>query len=362
MNVTMDQLGFNEAFERAFLAQNEDDCRPARVVEAQRELYTLHTGDREILGAVSGVFAHNASARSEFPVVGDFVSVRLEEGQHRAIIRNVLPRRSQFSRKIAGETTEEQVLAANVDTAFLVQSLNRDFNVRRLERYLILAWESGAAPVIVLTKSDLCADVDAKIAEATSVGMGAPVCAVSAQTGNGLEALEAYLTVGQTAVVLGSSGAGKSTLVNALYGGSVQKTFAVRSSDDRGKHTTTARQLILMPAGGMIIDTPGMRELQLWNGSDGMAQVFADVEEWARDCRFRDCGHDHEPGCAVQAALADGRLDRERLASFRKLQRELAYLARKEDRHAQIAEQKRWKRATESGRERRLLKGRQDSP
>lgn len=358
MNVTMEQLGFDEAFERAFFARNEVACQPARVIEVQRELYTLHTGDREIPGVVAGVFAHNATVRSEFPVVGDFVSARIEEGQQRAIIRSVLPRRSAFSRKIAGTTTEEQVLAANVDTAFLVQSLNRDFNVRRLERYLILAWESSATPVIVLTKSDLCADVDTKIAAAAAVGMGAPVHAVSAQTGSGLEALGEYLTVGKTAVVLGSSGAGKSTLVNALRGESVQQTSDVRASDDRGKHTTTARQLILLPGGGMIIDTPGMRELQLWNGADGMAQAFSDVEMLARDCRFHDCQHDNEPGCAVQAALAGGDLDPERLANFRKLQKEMAYLARKEDRHAQIAERKKWKHATETGRERRLQKGR----
>ncbi|MHB1626755.1 MAG: ribosome small subunit-dependent GTPase A [Bacilli bacterium] len=362
INVAMERLGFDAAFASAFSGLNRGGCQPARVITVQRELYTLHTGDREVLGAVSGVFAHNAAHRSEFPVVGDFVSVHIGEGQERAVIQHVLPRRSQLSRHIAGVTTEEQVLTANVDTVFLVQSLNRDFNVRRLERYLIVAWESGATPVIVLTKSDLCAAAEARAAEARTAGMGATVHAVSALTGSGLGTLRAYLSSGKTAVALGSSGAGKSTLVNALYGESVQKTFAVRSGDDRGKHTTTARQLIFLPDGGMIIDTPGMRELQLWDGADGMSQAFADVEDWARRCRFRDCGHDNESGCAVQAALADGDLDPERFANFRKLQRELAYLARKEDRHAQIAEQKKWKRATEDGRERRLRKGRREGP
>jgi ribosome biogenesis GTPase len=261
------------------------------------------------------------------------------------LIHGVLPRRTAFVRRAAGNETVEQVLAANIDTVFLVMAFYRDLNPRRLERYLALAWESGADPAIVLTKLDLADDADAAITEIESVALGVPVHPVSAVTGEGLDELEPYLGPGRTVVLLGSSGVGKSTLVNALLGEERQATKEIRAFDGRGRHTTTARELIGLPGGGLVLDTPGMRELQLWEAAEGLIGTFGDIDELALTCRFSDCSHESEPGCAVRDAV-----DADRLESWRKLGRELRHLELKQDARARSEARKEWRRFTKSMR------------
>lgn len=251
-------------------------------------------------------------------------------------------------RRVAGETTGEQVIAANVDTVFLMNGLDGDLNPRRLERYLTAAWESGAVPVVVLNKLDLADDRDARIAEVEALAMGTPVVAVSALERRGLEALAPWLEAGRTVALLGSSGVGKSTLVNALLNEERQATGPVREDDSRGRHTTTHRELVPLPGGAMLLDTPGMRELQLWGDEAGLEEAFADVAALATECRFRDCGHTGEPDCAVRAAVERGVLDEGRLASWHKLQRELRRLANRQDARARAAEQARWRAISKS--------------
>jgi ribosome biogenesis GTPase len=254
----------------------------------------------------------------------------------------VLPRRTAFVRKAAFTTADQQVVAANVDVALLVASMNGDLNARRLERYLATAWQSGAAPVVVLTKADLARDPEAAIAEAESVAFGAPVLVVSAVTGEGLDDLAAQLKPAQTAVLVGSSGVGKSSLVNALAGEALMTVAAIREDDAKGRHTTTHRELIRLPSGALILDTPGMRELGLIDADEGLSTTFEDVEALAGQCRFSDCGHTNEPGCAIQSALETGVLDPGRWTSFQKLQRELAHQQRKEDHLAREAHRRKW--------------------
>jgi ribosome biogenesis GTPase / thiamine phosphate phosphatase len=265
---------------------------------------------------------------------------RYEEG--RATIHRVLGRRTQFVRRAVGKGGG-QVVAANVDVGFVVSSMNAELNLRRVERYLTLVWDSGATPVVLLTKSDLCDDVGATIAEVESVAAGVAVHAMSAVTGEGLEAVRGYLRPGVTAAAIGSSGVGKSTLINALAGRELLRTADISVDGQRGRHTTTARHLIRLPDGSMVIDTPGMRELEAWDAQEGVSRTFEDIEALTRACRFTDCGHRTEPGCAVRAALADGALDPSRWTSYQKLLREQAYQERRDD-PAALAEQRReWK-------------------
>ncbi|MFN6566221.1 ribosome small subunit-dependent GTPase A [Dendronalium sp. ChiSLP03b] len=287
---------------------------------------------------------HRATQPQDFPAVGDWVVIRIRESEGRATIHEILPRKSKFSRKTVGSKTEEQIVAANVDTVFLVSGLDGDFNLRRIERYLILAWESGANPVIVLNKADLCNSLEDCLAQVEAVAIGVPVAVLSATSNQGLDALKPYLKPGQTVALLGSSGVGKSTITNQLKGAVVQTVQAVRQGDDRGRHTTTHRELILLPTGGLIMDTPGMREIQIWSGDEGLQETFADIETLAQKCRFRNCQHNNEPGCAVQQALVEERLDYSRFLSYQKLQKELNYLARKQDQRSQLAEKERWKK------------------
>jgi ribosome biogenesis GTPase len=296
---------------------------------------------REVRASLAGKLQHDASGRGELPTVGDWVcaSVRMEEG--RATVHRLLERRTKISRKGAGSVTDEQVLAANIDTVFLVNSLGEDLNPRRIERYLALALDSGARPVLLLTKADLCEDPTKAAAEIQRVAPFVTVHVVSALEGSGLDALAADLAPGQTSVLLGPSGVGKSTLVNRILGEERQKVREIRSHDNRGRHTTTSRQLVFLPEGGMLIDTPGMRELQLWDADDALVQTFRDVEEAATRCRFTACGHHAgTPGCGVQAAIESGTLPLDRVASWLKLGRELAFLDRKQDKRAQAEYEK----------------------
>ena len=322
------ELGWDAGFAEAF-APWVARCVPARVALEHQHIYRVYTADDEVLARVRGRLRHRAARREAFPAVGDWVALVPATASSDAAIEAVLPRRSRFSRKVAGETTTEQVVAANVDTVFLVSGLDHDFNLRRIERYLTTAWQGGAAPVIILNKADLRPDLADVIAAVEAVASGAPVHAMSARTDEGLDALTRYVVAGRTCAFLGSSGVGKSTLINRLLGHDQLRTAAVRDKDQRGRHTTTNRELLRLPGGGLLIDTPGMREVRLWEGR--LEDAFGDIHALAADCHFRDCRHEQEPRCAVRRASDEGRLPPERLESFRKLQRELAHHERRQD-------------------------------
>jgi len=341
--VLIQDLGWDVYFEALWSESAQDGCVPARVVSQQRGLWRVVGNFEECWAEPSGKFRKESEAGGDWPAVGDWVSVELRAEKQNALIQHILTRRSRFVRKVAGKQIAEQVIVANIDVALIVAALDGDFNVRRVERYLAQCWESGARPAIVLNKADACAESAELAAEIEGIAMGAPVFLVSAKTGEGLEALEGSFKKGQTIVLLGSSGVGKSTLVNRLLQEDRQTTHAVRESDSRGRHTTTSRELFVLPSGAMIIDTPGLRELQLWNAAEGLTQTFADVDELAAQCRFTDCQHQKEPGCAVQAALASGILDGDRLESWRKLQREQEFLLRKVDPESSATQKKRIK-------------------
>jgi ribosome biogenesis GTPase len=337
------ELGFAGPVEESFAPFAAEGLVPGRVVVGHARLLRVHTEDGETLAAVAGSLRHQARGPEDRPAVGDWVALRPAQGGHRAVVQAVLPRRTAFVRRAAGDRTVAQVLAANVDTVFLVMGLDGDFNPRRLERALVLAWESGALPVVLLNKADLCDDVDGRRAEIEAVAPGVPVRVIAAKRGEGLEALAPWLVPGRTVALLGSSGVGKSTLVNRLLGREKQKTREVRAADQRGRHTTTHRELILLPGGALLLDTPGLRELQLWSDGAGLEAAFGDVHELSLACRFTDCRHGSEPGCAVRAAAKEGRLDSARLDSFLKLQAELRALEIREEPLKRREERGRWK-------------------
>lgn len=337
------RLGWDDAWADELNRLDDPGLRPGRVAVEHRGAYVLFTGEGEQWAAPTGRLRLDArEGDAELPAVGDWVAFRLPEQSDRAVVHAVLPRRSKFSRKTAWHETKEQVLAANVDVVFLTQALPDDVNPRRLERYLATGWESGAAPVVLLTKADLADDLDAVVAEVESVALGVPVHAVSARTGEGLEAIRSYLGGNRTAVLLGSSGVGKSTIVNALLGRDELATQETRA-DGRGRHTTTRRELHPLPDGGIVLDTPGIRELQLWDAEQGLEEAFEDVEELAAECRFADCAHEQEPGCAVREALASGALPAERWTSYRKLQGELEELEARQNALLRAERRRRWK-------------------
>ncbi|MCC6178655.1 MAG: ribosome small subunit-dependent GTPase A [Chloroflexi bacterium] len=331
---TLRAYGWDALLAERFAPFAEQGYLPGRVVVEYQHIYRIVLADGEMLATVAGRLRHRAEGRRDYPAVGDWIAARLTPDGERATLHGVVPRKSQFVRKVAGSVVAEQVVAANVDVVLLVMALDADFNPRRLERYLILARESGARPVIVLSKADLCgADTLAEKIEIarSAAGEDVPIHAVSAPRDEGYDALAAYLQAGKTVTLLGSSGVGKSTIVNRLAGEDVQHTQEVRVSDGRGRHTTTHRQVILLPDGGLLMDTPGMRELQLWDVDEGVEATFADVEALGAECRFPDCQHAREPDCAVQDAIQQGRLPAGRLESFHKLRRELRALTARQD-------------------------------
>ena len=327
-------IGWDDFFASAYAPWTDTrDVRPGRIAIEFNQIFRVYVEDGEVDAVTAGRLKHRAASRAELPAVGDWVAVR-QRPEDGAVIVGVLPRRTAFTRRAAGEPNGEQVVAANVDVVFVVMGLDRDYNPRRLERYLLMARESGAAPVILLTKPDLSPDLSAHIRDVTTLAGDIVVHVVNPKRGEGVEQLHAHLAAGRTAALLGSSGVGKSTIINRLVGVDVQRTREVRASDSRGRHTTTHRELVMLPGGGLIIDTPGMRELQLWDAADAVRETFDDIHALAAGCHFTNCRHRDEPRCAVKAAVAEGTLPAERLDSYVKLQDELATLARQQEERA----------------------------
>lgn len=329
-------LGWRDSFEEAFAAHQAEGLIPARVSLEHNHVYRVLGQDGESLARVAGRIKYLATGRHELPAVGDWVALRADPRHGQGTIEAILPRRTWFSRKAAGRETEEQVIAANVDIVLLVFGLDQRVKPRAIERYLALARRSRVRPVVVLNKADLVSDLDARVARATHVAGDAPVLPTVAATGEGLEALRSSLEPGITMAALGPSGAGKSSIINALMGATPLPTGAVRERDSRGRHTSVHRQMLLRPEGGVFIDTPGMRELQLWEADEGLSETFEEILALAPSCRFRDCRHDREPGCAVKAAVEEGSVEADRYESFLNLTRELAEQGRLRDEKAQL--------------------------
>jgi ribosome biogenesis GTPase len=336
----LQDLGWNDHFAAAFAEHAGPDVVPGRVALEHNHVYRVITETGERLAEAAGRMKHLAQGRSELPAVGDWVAVRIDAAGERSLIKAILPRQGKFSRKSAGELTDEQVIAANIDTVFLVSGLDGDLNPRRIERYLLLAAQSHAKPVIILNKADLADDVAEVMSLIKELAPEVPVHVISATEGTGIDQLRPYLGVGQTVALLGSSGVGKSSIVNRLMGEAILPTRSVRESDSRGRHASVHRQMLALPGSGLVIDTPGMRELQLWGVDEGFSGSFEDVAALGEQCRFRDCHHEKEPGCAVKAAVESGDLDASRFESFLKLQAERQALEKRQDERA-LLEQKR---------------------
>ncbi|KAA3619993.1 MAG: ribosome small subunit-dependent GTPase A [Calditrichaeota bacterium] len=329
-------LGWNDFFAASFQPFKESGCFAGKVSVEHKQYIEVYCEFGEINCEISGKFRHQAKSQEEFPAVGDWIAFRYMEKERKGIVQQILPRTSKISRKVAGQNTQEQVIAANVDYLFIVTSLNTDFNMRRLERYLTVAWDSGSSPVIILNKADLCTDTDSFLAETEEIAFGVPVHLMSALNKEGLEQLQPYFEGHKTCALIGSSGVGKSTIINKIIGTDRQRVNELRPSMDKGMHTTTQRELIILPDGGLLIDTPGMREIQLWDADQGVAEAFEDVTEYAKNCRFRNCQHRQEPGCAVRNAVENGDIGSGRFQNFQKMQEELQQLKGKQELHARL--------------------------
>lgn len=332
----------------AFVEKHLENCQleslsVGRVCAEYKESYKIFSEFGQLNALISGKFRNNCAAREDFPAVGDWVLFDYLENENKAVIQEILPRKSKFSRKVAGQQTQEQIIASNIDFAFIVCALNYDFNLRRIERYLSLVWQSGATPVVVLTKADLCDDVGSRVSEVESIAFGVDVHAISNISTQGIEVLQKYFSNHKTAVLLGSSGVGKSSLINNLANDDIMKVNVLRSNIEKGRHTTTHKQMIILQSGGLIIDTPGIRELQLWDAEDGISQTFDDIEKIALSCKFSDCTHTNEPGCAVQNAIKKGYLDPDRLENYLKVQKEQEYLTSRQTQSAAKVERDKWK-------------------
>lgn len=342
-------MGWRACFRDSMVEHASQGSIPGRVVAQDRGVSRLITEQGEIAATVGAGLRREAMDRTELPAVGDWVAVRAA-GEGWSIVA-VLPRETAFVRKAAGNRAEPQVVAANVDTVFLVTGLDGDFNLRRIERYVAVARASGARPVIVLNKADVCEDLDGVMASVRSRSGGAEAVAMSAREDDPNASLAPWLVAGETVALIGSSGVGKSTIANRLLGSEALKTGSVREHDQRGMHTTTRRELVMLPGGAMLIDTPGMRELSVWSDEESIRAAFDDVAEVAEGCRFTDCRHDGEPGCAVVDAIAEGRMDADRFAHFRSLEKEAAFLETRRDANAQLAQKRKWKAIHKSMRD-----------
>lgn len=351
--MSLEVYGWNDFLSQAFTELGEPGLEPARVVLAAGGSYRVARETVESAATLSGRFRHRVAGGEDYPTVGDWVAIDPAGPR----IEHLLPRRTKLSRKVAGKKTREQVVAANVETVFAVMGLDSDFNPRRLERFLATIWEGGAVPVVLLTKLDLCLDAASKERGIQEVAEGVEVIASSALDGRGMGELRSRLRPRETSVLVGSSGVGKSTIINRLLGKDAQRTREVRESDSRGRHTTSHRELFVLPGGSLLIDNPGVREIQLFGSEESLERTFQDVAALAAECRFSDCGHRSEPGCAVLAAVAEGTLSEERFESFRGLQRELRYLQIRQDESRKRAEKQKWRaihrEMRRSGRHRR---------
>jgi len=345
--VNLIELGWNPFFNQYFQQFKKQGLSPARIAKEHKFLYVVYCEHGDLRAEVSGKFRHRTLSRSSFPKVGDWVVVTVRPEEGKATIHALLPRNNSFSRKVAGQNTEEQIVAANIDTVCIVSGLDGDFNIQRIERYLTLTWDSETNPVIVLNKIDICSEVEACIEKVESIAFGVPIHAISAKKNEGLHILRQYLDAGKTVVLLGSSGVGKSTIINSLLGLQRQSVHSVRETDSHGKHTTSDRELIILPNGGMIIDNPGMREVQLWIDGEDLGENFRDIEDLASRCRFRDCQHQSEPECAVLQALEDRILGPKRFQSYLKLKKELRYLVTRKDQKSRPAEKDKWKKLSQ---------------
>ena len=356
MNLT--ELGWSPFF-RQQLTPDELKLLPARVFRQDTNQYHLLSAQGKMVGVLPGKFRQEALSKADLPTVGDWVVVSPIDSDEtdRVQIEKLLERKSKFSRKEAGEVHDEQVVASNIDTVFIVSALDRDFNLHRIERYLLLSWTSGALPVLILNKSDVCKNIEKKVRDLEVIAMGSPIHVMSAKDNSGLDPLRGYLTTGSTCAFLGSSGVGKSTIINELLGYEKFDTGEVRSDDSRGRHTTTFREMVEATGGGMIIDTPGMREIQLWADNVSLAHSFQDIETLAASCKFSDCKHDTEPNCSITKAVSNGDLEPERLARYFRLSQELEHFARRQNAAARTGKKQQYKRFSNLSSKRPNKKG-----
>ena len=344
----LEKLGWDNFFQAHYHAFEDNNFTVARISLQQKKMYSVMTEAGEFPAVILGRLRHDAESLADFPVVGDWVLVKIKDDDEIAVIHHILPRKTKISRNTSARKdkkiiADEQVIVANIDTAFVVAALNEELNPRRIERYLTVIWDSGATPVLLLNKADLCEDIETVLEELQEIAVGVSVHVLSAAEEEGLDALQPHLGEGKTIALLGSSGVGKTTIINKLLGTDDLKVADIGDYKDKGRHTTTYRSLIVLPQGGLLIDNPGLRAVSLWDGEEGIKKSFQDIEEFGENCRFSDCQHINEPGCAVQEALIDNKISTDRYESYLKLQKELAHRSRKENWAMRQNTKKRWK-------------------